>query len=145
MISTILSIWSFILSIWSFLRQRPVLHIRERPISVLSASDSANYYGFAIANRGLKAVSIRNVSALTKDGEAIVVVPVNCLDDGQTVKKAFLSRRFHAMNNSGFMLSPRQEEVFVGEIEKAQHVKKCRFFSTGGDKAITKKIKQNRN
>ena len=136
---------STILSIWSFLRQRPVLHIRERSISVLSASDIANYYGFAIANRGLEAISIRNVSALTKDGETITVVPINCLDDGQTVKEASISKRFHTMNNNGFMLSPGQERVFVGEIEKAQHVKKCRFFSTSSDKAITKKINQNRN
>ena len=74
-----------------------------------------------------------------------MVVPINCLDDGQTVKEAFISEHFHAMNNNGFMLSPGQEEVFVGEIEKAQHVKKCRFFNTSGGKAITKKIKQNRN
>ena len=145
MISAILSTLALILSIWALLKQRPVLRIRERSISVLSESDTANYYGIAIANRGLGSMSIRNVTALTKDGETIVVVPGSCLNDGQTVKQALLSKRFHEMNNNGFMLLPGQEELFVGEIEKAQHVEKCHFFSTGSDKATVKKIKQKRN
>ena len=111
----------------------------------MSASDSANYFGFSIANKGHKAISIRNVIALAEDGEDIAVVPINFLSDRQTVKKAFLSRRFLAMNNGGFMLSPGKEEVFVGEIEEIRRVERCRFFRTGSSKAIIRKIKPNRN
>lgn len=111
----------------------------------MSASDSANYFGFVIANRGFKAISIRNVIALTEGGGKVVAVPIDCLSDGKTVKEAFLSRRFLAMNNSGFMLSPGKEEVFVGEIEETQRVEKCHFFRTGSSKVITRKIKPSRN
>ena len=132
---------STILSIWSLLRQRPILHVRDRSISVLSESDGTNYYGFVITNRGFKATSIRNVCALPKGGRGIIAVPIDCLDNGQDVKTVVLSKRFLAMNNNGHRLGPGEEKVFV--LEKTQDVERCRFFSTYSNKAITKKINQN--